>query len=101
MHGNITLALLVQQLHIGNREYDLIHEVFEITGFRHKAAYKEICERKIPQRLYDGNSHSLFKHLYFGGKTMYMKYVGSIPEMYALGDAYAIAKRVLSEHATN
>lgn len=99
MKDNLTLALLVQQIHIGKREHDLLYEVFEITGFRHKDAYKEICQHNIPTRMYEGSSHRLFNQLYFVDKDLYIKYAGTIPEKYAMGDAYAIATRVFREYA--
>lgn len=98
MKDNLTLALLIQQIHIGKREHDLLYEVFEITGFRHKAAYKEICDHNIPTRMYEGNSHRLFKTLYFVDKNIYMKYAMTIPEVYAMGDAYAVALSVFREY---
>ena len=97
MQGNVTLALLVQQVCISKIEHKLLYEVFEITGFRHREAYKEICDHNIPTRMFEGKSHSIFNKLYFVNQDIYYKYIGKIPETYVFGDAYSVAKRVFRE----
>ena len=99
MKNDLTLAMLIQQIYISYKDRRALWKVFEILGFNHKEAYKAICDADIPLRMMSGRYDEIFNNLYFIKRDIYEKYSRKVPERYALGDAYGVARRVLREQS--
>lgn len=98
MKDDMTLALLMQLVKIASKDKSLLYQVFEITGFNHPAAYREICNEGIPSKITCGSYDKVFRNLYFTHRELYDKYSDKIPEVYALGDAYSVALAVFKRY---
>lgn len=101
MKEDLTLALFVQHIYISFNDRRLLFKTFGILGRRHRDAYKEVCDSDIPERMMSGRYDEIFNNLYFVKREIYNKYNRKIPSTYALGDAYSVCKRVLSDYSNN
>ena len=100
MKNDLQMAMLIQQIFINRTQRSIIYETWYRLGTQYPQVYKEgFCEdNSLHGKMMTGRSHEVFHNLYFINNELYMKYHRKIPEVYALGDALAVAYRVFREN---
>ena len=102
MKDNMTLVLLVRDIYIARRQRYMLHEIWYILGTKYRDIYtKEFCGTGgLTGEMICGRFDELSNTMYFIDKDFYMKHRG-IPECYAVGDAYAVARRYMRAYEAN
>lgn len=91
---NPALAMLMITTYTAFQHRRHIMKIWELLGFNHRAAYKEYCDKLMGQHI--SGRDDVWKSLHFAGHPdMRLKYIRRIPERTAMGDALAVAYRVL------
>lgn len=96
MENNKALAIAVINTFTSWKHRRHIHKIWELLGFKHKKAHKDYCNKLIGKHL--SGDETIWKTLHFGGyEDIKEKYYRLIPEMHAMGDALAVAYRILKK----
>ncbi|MFF2532391.1 hypothetical protein ACFVS2_26115 [Brevibacillus sp. NPDC058079] len=91
---NHTLAMLIFQTYVASQHRTHITKIWDLLGFHHKEAYKDYCDKLFGKYL--SGTNDLWKSLHFAGyKEIREKFIRKIPEKCAMGDALAVAYKVL------
>lgn len=91
---NRALAMLMLQTFTANHHRTHIMKIWELLGFHHREAYRDYCEKLAGKHL--TGRDEVWKSLHFAGyDELRLKYIRKIPEVFAMGDAVAVAYRVL------
>jgi len=91
---NHALAMLMIQTYAASQHRTHIMKIWRLLGLRHKEAYQDYKDKLFGKCL--TGREDVWRSLYFAGyPEMRSKYKYKIPEKRAMGDAVAIAYRVL------
>jgi hypothetical protein len=91
---NHALSMLMIQTYVASQHRTHIMKIWNLLGHHHPEAYKDYCDKLIGKHL--TGRDDIWKSLHFAGQQeLRQKYIRRIPETYAMGDALAIAYRVL------
>lgn len=93
--NNSAFAMLIIETYVASQHRKHIMQVWALLGFNHKEAYKDYCDKLMGKHL--TGRDEIFRSIYFVDKEIYNKYIYKIPECYAMGDALAVAYKVLKE----
>ncbi|PES56007.1 hypothetical protein [Bacillus thuringiensis] len=91
--SNRAFAMMIVETYTASQHRTHIMKVWELLGFHHEEAYKDYCDKLMGKHL--SGRDEIMRSIYFADKELYEKYIYKIPECYAMGDALAIAYRVL------
>ena len=92
---NPAIPILIIETYRSYQHFRHIARIWDLLR-NHSAAYEEYNEELFWQGL--AGTSDIFKSLHFATPTLYNKYSRKIPPSYALGDALAIAYRILKEN---
>ena len=95
VEGNRAFGMMIISTYTASQHRKHIYQVWELLGFNHQEAYKDYCDQ-LGGKMLTGTDE-IMRSLYFADIELYEKYVGKIPECYAMGDALAVAYAVLKK----
>ncbi|WHY76253.1 hypothetical protein QNH20_19305 [Neobacillus sp. WH10] len=90
---NRAFGMMVISTYTASQHRTHIMKVWELLGFNHPEAYKDYCDKLFGKHL--TGRDEIMRSIYFVDKELYNKYIYKIPEAYAMGDALAVAYRVM------
>ncbi|MBJ7935567.1 hypothetical protein FNE59_20400 [Bacillus thuringiensis] len=91
--NNRAFAMMIVETYTASQHRTHIMKVWELLGFHHQEAYKDYCDKLMGKHL--SGRDEIMRSICFADKELYEKYIYKIPECYAMGDALAVAYRVL------
>jgi len=93
VESNSAFGMMIVSTYTANQHKRHITQIWALLGHHHKEAHRDYCDKLMGKHL-TGTS-GIMKSIYFAERSLYDKYVSKLPEVYAMGDALAVAYRVL------
>jgi hypothetical protein len=90
---NKAFIMMIIETYVASQSRKHIGEIWYLLGRYHREAYNDYCDKLMGKAL--TGRDEILRNLYFVNRELYDKYVGKIPECYAMGTAYGVALRVL------
>ncbi|MGN5650310.1 hypothetical protein [Bacillus sp. Brlt_9] len=90
---NRAFAMMIVETYIASQHRRHIGDIWELLGLNYPAAYKDYNDRISGKHLTGENN--IMRSLYFSDQVLHKKYFGRIPECFAMGDALAVAYKIL------
>ncbi|MED2737730.1 hypothetical protein [Bacillus toyonensis] len=90
---NRAFAMMIVETYVASQHRKHIGDIWELLGLYHQDAYKAYNDKISGKHLTGENN--IMRSLFFTDKELHNKYFGKIPECFAMGDALAVAYRIL------
>lgn len=95
---NHALAMLMVETYTAKQHRTHIMQIWSLLGHHHPEAYRNYCKKLMGKTITGRNE--VWKSLHFAGyQELREKYMHKIPHACAMGDALAVAYRVLEKSA--
>lgn len=90
---NRAFAMMIVETYTASQHRKHIGDIWELLGLYHPEAYKAYSDKISGNHLTGENN--IMRSLFFTDKVLHNKYFGKIPECFAMGDALAVAYKIL------